>query len=545
MVYASQWYSLISIASSSLALLTSAYVVRKIPNRRAGDTFVMAMLFFVLAGTFAYLLRTSSIDVSAPNPGPLTIARLFYFFHMLAVGFTASFIGQYFLGFELMRRRLVNLFLQVSLLVVAIGVTVQVNTLRVEADYTYGYYGDVSTGNIYGVVIGDVWARASLALFATIFMSTALAVLIRTLIRNKDPIVRKQTLLMTAGVVTHGIGAEWYATTRIFTSLYPPPLLTITAFAMAFFFAVAVLRYKMLVVTPRKEEPRAVPRRFDLKDGRAYLFRERRPKLVFLAAAESVHRGSMGLVITRRAPGEVREDYDLAATPVLWLTSTLGQNHMPPMPPGQLERAVKDFVATAPKAVIALEGIEYLATYVDTPRIVRCLHTLRDLATAGGGVFLVSADLGAVEEPITAVLERDFEPLALPANAGYGVEDVFVIEESGLLLNHASRSEHAETDPDVMAGMLTAIMNFARVSFAGGSDELRRLELGKKTVVIERSPRFILAVAVTGTAPTEVREEMRVFLERAERRYGPSMARWSGDPNAFPGLQAMASRLFL
>ena len=214
MVYASQWYSIISIASSSLALLTSAYVVRKIPNRRAGDTFVMAMLFFVLAGTFAYLLRTSTIDVAAPYPGPLTIARLFYFFHMLAVGFTASFIGQYFLGFELMRRRLVNLFLQVSLLVVAIGVTVQVNTLRVEADYTYGYYGDVSTGNIYGVVIGDVWARASLALFATIFMSTALAVLIRTLIRNKDPIVRKQTLLMTAGVVTHGIGAEWYATTR-------------------------------------------------------------------------------------------------------------------------------------------------------------------------------------------------------------------------------------------------------------------------------------------------------------------------------------------
>jgi hypothetical protein len=93
--------------------------------------------------------------------------------------------------------------------------------------------------------------------------------------------------------------------------------------------------------------------------------------------------------------------------------------------------------------------------------------------------------------------------------------------------------------------MLTAIMNFARISFAEGADELRRLELGQKTVVIERSPRFILAVAVTGTAPTEIREEMRVFLERAERRYGPRMAKWSGDPEEFPGLQAMASRLFL
>src|SRR5207237_340985 len=111
-----------------------------------------------------------------------------------------------------------------------------------------------------------------------------------------------------------------------------------------------------------------------------------------------------------------------------------------------------------------------------------------------------------------------------------------------VLLTHASRAEVADTDPDVMAGMLTAIMNFARVSFAEGSDELRRLELGKKTVVIERSPRFILAVAVAGLAPAEMREEMRAFLERAERRYGPLMSSWSGDVSAVAGLQAMTSR---
>src|SRR5436190_17591273 len=164
MVEASQWYSLISIASSSVAVTVSAYVVRKIPRRRAGDTFVLAMVFFVLAGAFAELLRTSTLNYYGSNSGPVAIARLFYFFHMLAVGFTASFIGQYFLGFELMRRRVVNLFLQVSLLVVAGGVTLQVNT--VGSDYSG-----------VGVVVKDVWATASLALFATIYMSTALAVL--------------------------------------------------------------------------------------------------------------------------------------------------------------------------------------------------------------------------------------------------------------------------------------------------------------------------------------------------------------------------------
>ena len=85
-----------------------------------------------------------------------------------------------------------------------------------------------------------------------------------------------------------------------------------------------------------------------------------------------------------------------------------------------------------------------------------------------------------------------------------------------------------------MAGMLTAIMNFARVSFAGGADELRRLELGDQTVVIERSPKFILAVAITGKPPAEVQEEMRIFLERAERRYGPMDGPVDGGSDGVP-----------
>src|SRR5256885_11526682 len=101
MVYASQWYSIISIASSSLALLTSAYVVRKIPNRRAGDTFVMAMLFFVLAGPFSFFLRTSPIDVNPPYSRPPTLPPFFYFFHIPPAGFHGSFIGHLFTRFAL------------------------------------------------------------------------------------------------------------------------------------------------------------------------------------------------------------------------------------------------------------------------------------------------------------------------------------------------------------------------------------------------------------------------------------------------------------
>src|SRR2546430_5566439 len=278
-------------------------------------------------------------------------------------------------------------------------------------------------------------------------------------------------MLMDAGVAIHGTGAESYAYLRIFTETYPPPYLTITAFTMAALFVVAVVRYQMFVVTPQKEEPVGVPRRFALKPGHGYAIGERRPRLVSLAAAEAVRLGSLGLVIPRRTPTEVRDDYDIPTTPILWLTSAVGQNRVPPTNPELLERLVREFVASQPKAVVALEGIEYLSNYLAAARVVRLLNTLKDLVTAGDGVLLASADPQALDEATATVLDRDFEPLAVPEKIGYEVEDVFVIEGGGLLLTHASRSEGAEIDPDVMAGMLTAIMNFARVSFAVGADE--------------------------------------------------------------------------
>src|SRR5207245_10705720 len=116
---------------------------------------------------------------------------------------------------------------------------------------------------------------------------------------------------------------------------------------------------QMVRLTQQKEDPVGCPRRFALNPGHGSAIRQRRPRLVFLAAAEAVRLGSLGLVITRRTPTEVRDDYDIPTTPILWLTSAVGQNRVPPTNPELLERLVREFVASQPKAVGALEGIEY------------------------------------------------------------------------------------------------------------------------------------------------------------------------------------------
>src|SRR2546426_6270352 len=154
MVEAFQWYSILSIVTSSLAVGIAAFVLKRTPNRGAGNTFVTAMVFFLLASILAYLFR-SGYAYYGDNEGQwLFFGRIFYFFHMLAVGYTAAFVGSYFYGFPIMRRRMVNLFLQISILVVAIVVS----SLVTEAEHEV-----LPDGTDVGVVVENLTAVWSLA----------------------------------------------------------------------------------------------------------------------------------------------------------------------------------------------------------------------------------------------------------------------------------------------------------------------------------------------------------------------------------------------
>ena len=524
MVEASDLNSLMSLSTSIVALALAVVVWRRHPARRAGQTFVAAMSFFLLAAVCAYFLR-EGFQYGWPLETRLWSARAFYFVHMLAVGLTAAFVGTYFFGFAIFRRRSVATFLFFSLGAAAVLVAALVTTRSTTS----------------GVVPDTTTSLRTLFVISASYGAMMIATIVRTLRRNTDAIVRRQATVMLAGILVHGGGAVSYGYLRLLRE-FPPPFLTITAMGMVITFAVAILRYRMFEVSPHAEEPGPVPTKFSVKPGRAYLARERKPELVFRVLAEVTRRGANGLVVSRATPASVREDYDLQTTPIVWLTTTVGQNRVPPTDPALLGRLAADFSARAKEPVVAVEGFEYMSTYAGFDRVLQAMHTMRDAVTSRGGVFLLSVNPAALDEREVSLLDRDFEPLSAPSEPA--VEDVFVIHRSGLLITHEARRLKQETDRDIMASMLTAIMNFVRVSFAEGSDELRRLELGEKTVLIERGGQIIVAVVFRGHEPEGVDAEMRAFLWRAERRYGVELDRWSGDTEELAGLRAMTGRMF-
>jgi len=529
MVEQYELYALLSIVTSSIALALALLVFRRYPGRRAATPFVIAMACFLLAALFGYEIKYGFAEREGSDL-VMWSTRLFYFVHMLAVGYTAAFVGMYFYGFHVFRRRSAGTLLTFTLGAAAVLVA----SLVTESSRTPGL---PNTTN----------ARTALAVISTGYGLMMLGTIGRTLYRNRDPVVRRQAVVMLAGILVHGATAETYAYLR-FQNQFPPPFLTVSALFRAATFALAILRFNMFDVTPRPEEPVAYPRKFPLRPGRAYVAKERRPDLGFRALAEAVRQGDVGLVITRLPPAAVREGFDLETTAILSLSSVIGKNTVPPTHPEVLERLVANFVAGQTRSVVALEGVEYLATYVGFPRVLQTLNRLRDLVTLAGGVFIVSADPAALEERDQAVLDREYEPLPVASTEGFAVQEVFVIHSSGLLVSHVGRTETPRPgapDQDVMAGMLTAIMNFARVSFAEASHELKGFDLGQKKVVIERGSRIILAVVFLGRDPVSIGDEMRAFISRAERKFGVLLDSWSGSMDEMVGIRAMTARLLI
>ncbi len=283
-----------------------------------------------------------------------------------------------------------------------------------------------------------------------------------------------------------------------------------------------------------------------LKPRRAYVVRERRPDLVFRAVEEALRSGREALIVSRTNPIILREDFDLGQTKILWLSESEGEDSISPEDPTALVDEARSFLERKEDGVVALAGVEYLWCRMGSALAGRTLETVRDLVTGRGGSFVVGVDGTALSEELASLFEREYEPLPPYGQGDDAIVDVFVIDaRSGLLVGHPPGRLKAGVDADVMAGMLTVLLDFVKRSFAEGSEELRRFELGDKTVVIERGERLIVVVVFLGQEPPNLRQDMRAFAVRSEQDYRDMLEQWDGDLEEMSGLEAAAGRVFL
>jgi outer membrane protein OmpA-like peptidoglycan-associated protein len=140
---------------------------------------------------------------------------------------------------------------------------------------------------------------------------------------------------------------------------------------------------------------------------------------------------------------------------------------------------------------------------------------------------------------------RPFAEIVLMHSLLYRVEQVFLIHrETGLVLNHLVAPSAPAQDADMVAGLLSAIQQFARDSFQPGKTEnLGNMTFDELQIRIVSGPNAVIAAAIRGHAPETYNLAMQETLEEVQRLYSSALVNFKGDPGPFRAAESQIARL--
>ena len=140
---------------------------------------------------------------------------------------------------------------------------------------------------------------------------------------------------------------------------------------------------------------------------------------------------------------------------------------------------------------------------------------------------------------------RPFAEIVLMHSLLYRVEQVFLIHrETGLVLNHVVAHSAPAQDADMVAGLLSAIQQFARDSFQSGKTEnLGNMTFDELQIRVASGPNAVIAAAIRGHAPETYNLAMQETLEEIQRLYSSALVNFKGDPGPFRAAESQIARL--
>ncbi len=125
------------------------------------------------------------------------------------------------------------------------------------------------------------------------------------------------------------------------------------------------------------------------------------------------------------------------------------------------------------------------------------------------------------------------------ATRRYSMEDLFLVGKEGKLIVHKTKRARPDRDEDILAGMLTAVQEFAKDVFREEKESLKAFELQQKRIVIETARNFYVAAIFTGKEPKRTSRSLEAFVEDVDIRYGSMIEAWSGDMGELENLPEM------
>jgi len=134
---------------------------------------------------------------------------------------------------------------------------------------------------------------------------------------------------------------------------------------------------------------------------------------------------------------------------------------------------------------------------------------------------------------------KSFAEVVMLRSLVYRVEQLFLIHrETSLSLLHVTADPVTGKDSDMVAGMLSAIQDFARDSFEVGEDSaLEEFRVGQLQVWIAPGRHAYLAAVIRGNPSRELRSTLEETIESIHVLKGSVLAKFEGDASAFESLR--------
>jgi len=134
---------------------------------------------------------------------------------------------------------------------------------------------------------------------------------------------------------------------------------------------------------------------------------------------------------------------------------------------------------------------------------------------------------------------KSFAEIVMLRSLVYRVEQLFLIHrETSLSLLHVAADAAVTQDADMVAGMLSAIQDFARDSFkTAGDAALEEFRIGEMQVWIAPGRHAYLAAVVRGNPPRELRTTLEEAIDSVHILQGAALASFGGDASVFEPLR--------
>jgi|GEM_PF-2812158 len=112
------------------------------------------------------------------------------------------------------------------------------------------------------------------------------------------------------------------------------------------------------------------------------------------------------------------------------------------------------------------------------------------------------------------------------------VGEVFLIHKhSGVIISHMEINPQIKIDPDLVAGMLTAVNDFLADTLKVKGKGLNVLSYGGVKLMIEHGECAYMVVIFTGYEIEGMRKDVRKTIETIDKKYSELLMKWDGNAN--------------